>query len=137
MTLVVLIRIILLLLLIICAVAVNLNRNLLQAVIIFMAYSLIMCVIWILMESPDLTITEAAVGAGISGTLFLMTLKKINVEDAGEILDEKTGMLETGASEKRKQILFMRAPQRKSREATGHETERMERQVFQMARRRI
>lgn len=46
MTLVVLIRIILLLLLIICAVAVNLNRNLLQAVIIFMAYSLIMCVIW-------------------------------------------------------------------------------------------
>ena len=29
-----------------------------------------------------------------------MTLKKINVEDAGEILDEKTGMLETGASEK-------------------------------------
>ena len=100
MTLVVLIRIILLLLLIICAVAVNLNRNLLQAVIIFMAYSLIMCVIWILMESPDLTITEAAVGAGISGTLFLMTLKKINVEDAGEILDEKTGMLETGASEK-------------------------------------
>lgn len=130
MTLVVLIRIILLLLLIICAVAVNLNRNLLQAVIIFMAYSLIMCVIWILMESPDLTITEAAVGAGISGTLFLMTLKKINVEDAGEILDEKTGMLETGASEKE-------APQRKSREATGHETERMERQVFQMARRRI
>ena len=41
------------------------------------------------MESPDLAITEAAVGAGISGILFLMTLKKIQAEkpakkEAGE-----------------------------------------------------
>ena len=70
-------RVILLILLIVCAIAVNLTKNLLQAVIIFMSYSSIMCIIWILMESPDLAITEAAVGAGISGTLFLMTLKKI------------------------------------------------------------
>ncbi len=73
-------RVILLALLIICAIAVNLTKNLLQAVIIFMSYSSIMCILWILMESPDLAITEAAVGAGISGTLFLMTLKKIRQE---------------------------------------------------------
>ena len=42
-----------------------------------MAYSGFMCVLWILMESPDLAITEAAVGAGVSGMLFLLTLKKI------------------------------------------------------------
>ncbi len=77
-------RIILLLLLIGCAVAVNLTKNLLQAVIIFMSYSSIMCILWILMESPDLAITEAAVGAGISGTLFLMTLKKIKAWDESE-----------------------------------------------------
>lgn len=77
-------RIILLLLLIVCAIAVNLTRNLLQAVVIFMSYSFIMCILWILMESPDLAITEAAVGAGISGTLFLMALKKIRAEDAGD-----------------------------------------------------
>ncbi|MBQ8305943.1 MAG: DUF4040 domain-containing protein [Blautia sp.] len=75
-------RVLLLGLLIICAIAVNLTRNLLQAVVIFMSYSSIMCMIWILMESPDLAITEAAVGAGISGILFLMTLKKIKAEDA-------------------------------------------------------
>ena len=74
-------RVILLILLIICAIAVNLTRNLLQAVIIFMSYSSIMCILWILMESPDLAITEAAVGAGISGILFLMTLKKVRQED--------------------------------------------------------
>ncbi len=73
--------IILLALLIVCAIAVNLTRNLLQSVIIFMAYSSIMSVVWILMESPDLGITEAAVGAGVSGILFLMTLKKIRSED--------------------------------------------------------
>ena len=75
-------RIILLILLIACAISVNLTKNLMQSVIIFMSYSSIMCILWILMESPDLAITEAAVGAGISGTLFIMTLKKIHREDA-------------------------------------------------------
>ncbi len=114
MSLIFIFRTMLLILLIICAVAVNLNRNLLQAVIIFMAYSLIMCVVWILLESPDLTITEAAVGAGISGTLFLMTLKKIRIEDAGENIDEHTGMIQSEDRDK------------KDREAIGHEAERME-----------
>ena len=30
------------------------------------------------MESPDLAITEAAVGAGVTSLLFFMTLKKIH-----------------------------------------------------------
>ena len=70
-------RIVLLLLLLGCVIGVNLTRSLLQSVIIFMAYSLIMSITWILLEAPDLAITEAAVGAGVSGILFLMTLKKI------------------------------------------------------------
>ena len=74
-------RIILLILLIVCAVSVNLTRNLLQSVIIFMAYSSVMCMIWVLMESPDLAITEAAVGAGVSGVLFLVALRRINEAD--------------------------------------------------------
>ncbi len=77
-------RTILLMLLVVCAVAVNFTPNLLQAVIIYMSYSSIMCLIWILMESPDLAITEAAVGAGISGTLFFMTLKKIRLQDVSD-----------------------------------------------------
>ena len=77
--------IILLILLIICAIAVNLTRNLLQSVIIFMAYSSVMCILWLLMESPDLAITEAAVGAGVSGVLFLLTLRKIREEDSKDL----------------------------------------------------
>ena len=80
LTLTEIIKLILLLLLVICAVSVNFTKSLLQAVIIFLSYSSVMCLLWILMESPDLAITEAAVGAGVSGTLFLLTLRRIRSE---------------------------------------------------------
>ena len=82
-------RMLLLILLIVCALAVNLTKNLLRSVIIFMSYSSVMCIVWILLESPDLAITEAAVGAGISGVLFLMTLKRVQAEDAGDDEEEE------------------------------------------------
>lgn len=69
---------ILLLFLVVCAIAASLSKNLLNTILIFMSYSLIMSVIWILLESPDLAITEAAVGAGVTTVLFLVTLKKIH-----------------------------------------------------------
>ena len=43
-----------------------------------MSYSLIASVIWLLLRSPDLAITEAAVGAGVTGVLFYITLKNVN-----------------------------------------------------------
>lgn len=64
--------------LVVCAVSVSLSRNLLISISIFMSYSLIMSVIWIILESPDLAITEAAVGAGVTTLLFFVTLKKIH-----------------------------------------------------------
>ena len=60
------------------ALAVSFTKSLLNAVLVFMSYSLIMSIIWILLESPDLAITEAAVGAGITTVLFVLTLKKIH-----------------------------------------------------------
>lgn len=70
-------EVILLFSLVICAVSVAFAKNLLVSVVIFMSYSLIMCVIWILLQSPDLAITEAAVGAGVTSILFFLTLKRI------------------------------------------------------------
>lgn len=68
---------ILLAFLVICALAVSFTKSLLNAVLVFMSYSLIMSIIWVLLESPDLAITEAAVGAGVTSILFFITLKKI------------------------------------------------------------
>ena len=63
---------ILLLFLVFCAIAVSFSKNLLNSVIIFMSYSTVMAILWILLESPDLAITSV---------LFFVTLKKINVID--------------------------------------------------------
>ena len=71
-------RILLLIFLVLCALFVSFSKNLLVSVVIFMSYSLIMSIIWVLLESPDLAITEAAVGAGVTSVLFYITLKKIH-----------------------------------------------------------
>ena len=74
-------NIILLLFVIVCAVSVSMTKNLLTSLVIFMSQSLAMSIIWILLESPDLAITEAAVGAGITSLLLFVTLKKIHAID--------------------------------------------------------
>lgn len=70
-------QIILMGLLIICAVSVSFSKNLLNSILIYMSFSLVMSIIWLCLESPDLAITEAAVGAGVTSILFFVTLKKI------------------------------------------------------------
>ena len=83
---------ILLIFLVICALAVSFSKNLLKSILIYMSYSLIISVIWVLLESPDLAITEAAVGAGVTSLLFFATLKKIQAivkTDKKEELDHE------------------------------------------------
>lgn len=77
-------------LLVVCAIAASFSRNMLNTVLIFMAYSLIMSVIWILLQSPDLAITEAAVGAGVTTVLFVVTLKKMHTIKLSKDEAEKT-----------------------------------------------
>lgn len=73
-----LLRLILLLLLLVCATATALSKRLILTLIIYMAYSLVMALTWVLLESPDLAITEAAVGAGVTSILFFITLRRIH-----------------------------------------------------------
>jgi uncharacterized MnhB-related membrane protein len=71
-------EILLLIFLVVCAIAVSFTKKIVSAVVIFMSYSIIMSVLWLLLESPDLALTEAAVGAGVTSVLFFLTLKRIN-----------------------------------------------------------
>ena len=82
----------LLLLIIVCAVSVSLTKNLLSAVIIFMVQGLALSIVWMLLRSPDLAITEAAVGAGVSSILMFAALKKLHAigeKGEGEKRDEE------------------------------------------------
>ena len=86
-------RIILLLFLIVCAVAVSFSRHLLTSVAIYMAFSSIMTIVWLILRSPDLAITEAAVGAGLTSLLFFVMLKKTHAIH----METKEGKAESAA----------------------------------------
>lgn len=69
-------NLLLLLFLIVCAVVVSRTKDLLSAIIMFAAYSLVMAVIWQQLEAPDLALTEAAMGAGVTTLLLLVVVSK-------------------------------------------------------------
>lgn len=56
--------------LIVAALAIYFIKNLIHAIIVFGAYSLIVALVWLQMNSPDLAITEAS--AGIVTTILMM-----------------------------------------------------------------
>lgn len=61
-----------------CAIIAPQAKKLLSAVILYTAFGLILSVVWLLLEAPDLAITEAALGAGVTGVLFFLTLQQIH-----------------------------------------------------------
>ena len=98
-------RILLLCLLVICAVCAGCSKKLLTTVVVYMSYSTVMAVIWMLLRSPDLAITEAAVGAGVSTILFFLCLRKIGSIGSGtkgksdETTDKSSSEPEGGAKQ--------------------------------------
>ena len=47
------------------AVATALLRDLLASIVVFAAFSLGVSIIWVILQAPDVALTEAAVGAGM------------------------------------------------------------------------
>ena len=72
----VILNIILIIFLIACAIAVERTKDLLGAVIIFSAYSLMMSVLWLVLKTPDVALTEAAIGAGVTTILFIAVISR-------------------------------------------------------------
>jgi multisubunit Na+/H+ antiporter MnhB subunit len=52
----------------ICVLAV---RDVYQAVVLFIAFGLLMALAWVRLEAPDIALAEAAIGAGLTGVLLL------------------------------------------------------------------
>ena len=69
-------QLLLLTFLIVCAIAVSRIRDLLSAVIVFAAYSLIMAAIWQQLKAPDIAMVEAAMGAGVTTLLLMVAISK-------------------------------------------------------------
>lgn len=67
----------LIILLILTAISVSTTKKTLNAIIIFTTFSLSMSILWIIIKAPDLGITEAAVGAGVTSLLFYVALRNM------------------------------------------------------------
>ena len=83
------VALILMLFLIICAISACLSKSLLNTVLIFMGFGVIMSVIWLILQAPDLSITEAAVGVGVDSVLYILTLRKLGQLKGGRGNDGK------------------------------------------------
>jgi len=48
-----------------------------QAVVLFITFGLLLSLAWARLNSPDIALAEAAVGAGLAGVLLLETLRAV------------------------------------------------------------
>ena len=61
---------------VVTAVATALLRDILAAIVVFGAYSLGMALLYTLLLAPDVGLTEAVIGAGVTTLLLLLTIAK-------------------------------------------------------------
>lgn len=72
---------VLLFILLIAALAIYFIKDLVHAIIIFGAYTLTMALIWLQMNSPDLAITEAAAGIGMTILMMVVIFRTSRKEE--------------------------------------------------------
>ncbi|BCR03575.1 hypothetical protein DESUT3_06440 [Desulfuromonas versatilis] len=53
------------------------TADLFQAVVLFIAFGLLMALAWVRLEAADVALAEAAVGSGITGALLLSALGRM------------------------------------------------------------
>ncbi len=59
-------------------------KNLLAAIIVSGAISLLASIIYLILGSPDVAMTEASIGAGLTTIVFLFALNKARKEDKND-----------------------------------------------------
>jgi len=72
------------------AVAVVVLRGFLAAVASLAAVSLALSVLFVLLRAPDVALAEAAVGAGLSGVLLALTLRRVGLWPGGSVGEDES-----------------------------------------------
>lgn len=60
------------------------TEDIFKAVVLFISFGLMMALAWVRMRAPDVALAEAALGAGLTGPLFLSALRRMNRTRKGE-----------------------------------------------------
>jgi multisubunit Na+/H+ antiporter MnhB subunit len=70
-------------------------RNLFASVVGYVAYGLLLALVWVRLYAPDVALTEAAVGSGVTGVLLITAGKRLGAaraSEAGTPLGDKQGL---------------------------------------------
>lgn len=59
------------------------SPDLFRAIVLFIAFGLLMALAWVRLNAPDIALAEAAIGAGLTGALLLAALARL--ESGNEI----------------------------------------------------
>ena len=65
-------------------------RETFAAVVGFVAYGLLLALVWVRLAAPDVALTEAAIGGGVTGVLLLGAAARLR-GTAGVLVDERPG----------------------------------------------
>lgn len=71
------------------------TQDLFKAVVLFIAFGLVMALTWSRLQAPDVALAEAAIGAGLTGALFLDALSRLKTKekvDPTAVQDENRGV---------------------------------------------
>jgi len=70
------------------------SPDLFTAIVLFIAFGLVMSLAWVRLDAPDVALAEAAIGAGLTGALLLSALARLN-----DLADTTPGRHKSGAGE--------------------------------------
>ena len=51
--------------------------DLFKAIVLFVAFGLLMALAWVRLDAPDVALAEAAIGAGLTGALLMVALARL------------------------------------------------------------
>lgn len=73
------------------------SQDLFKAVVLFISFGLLMALGWVRLQAPDVALAEAAIGSGLTGALFLSTLRwMVSARQGERRLDRDEGREDEG-----------------------------------------
>jgi multisubunit Na+/H+ antiporter MnhB subunit len=66
--------------------------DLFKAIVLFIAFGLVMALVWVRLNAPDIALAEAAIGAGLTGALLLAAYAKLRTASLDANVDNASRM---------------------------------------------
>lgn len=73
------------------------STDLFKAIVLFIAFGLVLTLVWVRLNATDVALAEAAIGAGVTGALLLAAYAKLRAASPDAIVDHASGIRGIGS----------------------------------------